>query len=67
MERRPAVIRKSDIAPAFAAAKDAGFDHVRVVVENEIGQRIVITAACGDGADDLEKTPLEKWKAGRAT
>ena len=66
MERQRAVIRKSDLAPAFAAAKDAGFDLVRVVVEDGFGQRIAITAVCGDGAVTSEITPLEKWKSGRA-
>jgi len=67
MERRPAVIRKSDLAPAFEAAKAAGFDQVSVVIEAADGQRFLITAAVGRGSERPDMSPLEKWKADHAS
>jgi hypothetical protein len=65
MSRRPSAIRKSDLSPAFEAAKDAGYDQVSIVVETADGKRFLITA--GTGADDAkaDMTPLEKWRASR--
>jgi hypothetical protein len=65
LERRPAAIRKSDLTPAFEAAKAAGFDHVSVVCETPHGQRFLITAGCGSNAEKPDMTPFEKWKADR--
>ncbi|WP_334061364.1 hypothetical protein [Limimaricola cinnabarinus] len=66
MDRRPAAIRKSDLAPAFEAAKAAGFDQVSIVVETADGQRFLITAGCGAESAKADMTPLEKWRASRA-
>ena len=66
MERRPAAIRKSDLAPAFEAAKDAGFDQVSIVVETADGKRFLVTAGTGRDTGNPDMTPLEKWRAGRA-
>ena len=66
-ERRPAAIRKSDLAPAFEAAKSAGFDQVSVVVETAEGQRFHITAGIGGESSEADMSPLEKWRAGRAS
>lgn len=66
MERRPSAIRKSDLTPAFEAAKAAGFDQVSVVVETDDGKRILITAGIGGGAFKPDMTALEKWRATRA-
>lgn len=66
MDRRPPAIRKSDLTPAFEAAKAAGFDHVSVVVEIEDGKRFLITAGIGGDVDKVDMTPLERWRAGRA-
>jgi len=67
MERRPAAIRKSDLTPAFEAAKAAGYDQVSIVVETADGKRFLIIAGTGGGAAKPDMTPLEKWKAGRAS
>ncbi|WP_208353098.1 CHAP domain-containing protein [Pseudaestuariivita rosea] len=66
MERRPAAIRKSDLTPAFEAAKAAGYDHVSIVVETEDGKRFLITAAVSGNIPKPDMTVLEKWRAGRA-
>lgn len=67
MERRPAAIRKSDLTPAFEAAKAAGYNQVSIVVETADVNRILITAGNSGDAAKPDMTPLEKWKAGRAT
>ena len=64
--RRQAVLRKSDLTPAFEAAKAAGYDKVSVAVESADGQHFLITARCDSDAAPSDFTPLEKWKAGRA-
>lgn len=66
MERRPAAIRRSDLSPAFEAARAAGFDQVSVVVEAADGQRFLITAAIGRSSEKPDMSPLEKWKADHA-
>lgn len=66
MDRRPAFIRKSDLAPAFEAAKDAGFDQVSVMVELADGKRLLISAGRGEAQAGSDMTPLEKWRASRA-
>ena len=63
---RRAAIRKSDLAPAFAAAKAAGYDQVSIVLETNDGKRILITAGAGGDAAKPDLTPLEKWRASRA-
>lgn len=65
-DRRPAMIRKSDLTPAFEAAKAAGYDQVSVVVETTDGKRFLITAGSGGGSAKPDMTPLEKWRADRA-
>jgi hypothetical protein len=67
MERRPAAIRKSDLKPAFEAARAAGFDQVSVVVEAADGQRFLITAAVGRGSERPDMSPLQKWKSDNAS
>ena len=64
---RPPVIRKSDLAPAFAAAKAAGWENVSVSVETADGHRYLITASRNQELAQANLTPLEKWKAGRAS
>ncbi|ANB36464.1 hypothetical protein M2324_003834 [Rhodovulum sulfidophilum] len=66
MERRPAAIRKSDLTPAFEAAKAAGYDQVSIVVETNDGKRFLITAVAAGDTATPDMTPLEKWRAGRA-
>ncbi|WP_155773943.1 hypothetical protein [Rhodovulum sp. MB263] len=66
MERRPAAIRKSDLTPAFEAAKAAGYDQVSIVVETNDGKRFLITAVVAGDTATPDMTPLEKWRAGRA-
>lgn len=65
MSRR-AAFRKSDLKPAFEAAKAAGFDQVSVVLETTDGKRFLITAGTGGDAAKPDMTPLEKWRARRA-
>lgn len=65
-ERRPAAMRKSDLTPAFEAAKDAGYDQVSIVLETADGTRFLITAGAGRAAAEPDTTPLERWRAGRA-
>lgn len=67
MDRRPAAMRKSDLTPAFEAAKAAGFDQVSIVVETTDGKRFLITAGTGGDAGKPDMTPLEIWRAGRAS
>jgi hypothetical protein len=67
MAPRDAVIRKSDLTPAFEAAKAAGYDQVSVVVELANGKRFVITAARSVSAAKPEASALEKWRASRAS
>lgn len=60
MASRSAAIRKSDLTPAFEAAKAAGYDQVSVVVETADGKRFHITAASvGDTAGSEMKTSKE--------
>lgn len=66
MDRRPAFIRKSDLAPAFEAAKEAGFDQVSVMVELADGKRLMISAGRGAAPSAPDISPLEKWRASRA-
>lgn len=66
MERRPAAIRKSDLTPAFEAAKAAGYDQVSIVMETADGKRFLITAMKGGEASKPDMSPLEKWRASRA-
>lgn len=66
MKRSSVAIRKSDLAPAFEAAKAAGFSQVSIVVETEDGKRLQITAGGDLGNPTGEVSPLEKWRAGRA-
>lgn len=66
-ERRSAAIRKSDLAPAFEAAKAAGFDQVSIVVETADGKRFMITAGTGGNTAQPDMSPLEKWRANRAS
>lgn len=66
MERRPAAIRKSDLTPAFEAAKAAGYNQVSIVLETTDGKRFLITAGISGDAAKPDMTPLEKWRAGRA-
>lgn len=66
MTVRPTAIRKSDLTPAFEAAKAAGFDQVSIVVETADGKRFLITARAGGDPAKPDMTPLEKWRAGRA-
>lgn len=64
-ERRAAIVRKSDLTPAFEAAKAAGYDQVTIVVEAADGKRFLITAGTGGDANKPNMTALEKWRAGR--
>lgn len=64
---RPVVIRKSDLTPAFEAAKAAGYDRVSVTVETPDGRKFHISAGDRPEASQPDMTPLEKWKAGRAS
>lgn len=66
MARHP-LIRKSDLPPAFEAAKAAGWDQVSVTVETPEGVRFHITAGGASEAAQANMTPLEIWKAGRAS
>jgi hypothetical protein len=66
MARRPSAIRKSDLTPAFEAAKASGYDQVSVVVETADGKRFLITAGTGANVAKPDMTPLEKWKASHA-
>lgn len=67
MKRRTATIRKSDLTPAFEAAKAAGYDHLSIVVETADGHKFTITAGVGTETAQLPMSKLEQWKAGRAT
>lgn len=67
MAARATAIRKSDLKPAFEAAKAAGYDQVSVVVETADGKRFLITAGAGGEAAKPDMTPLEKWRVGRAS
>lgn len=66
MQRRPAAIRKSDLTPAFEAAKAAGYDQVSIIVETADGKRFLITAGIGGDAAKPDMTPFEEWRARRA-
>jgi len=65
MTNRPAPFRRSDLIPAFEAAKAAGYQQVSVTMETPDGRRFHITAGNAPAADRSDMTPLEKWKAGR--
>ena len=61
-----ACLCKADIAAAFEAAREAGWERVSLVLEVPDGRRFEITAASGietAKADDM--SPLEKWRADR--
>ena len=63
---RKSIIRKSDLVPAFAAAKATGYEHCTVTVEEADGRRVRVTAGPASDSDKADLSPLEKWKAGRA-
>ena len=65
MANKRAAIRKSDLAPAFEAAKAAGYDQVSIVVEAKDGTRYLITAGGGGDASEPPLSALEKWRASR--
>lgn len=65
MAARRSAIRKADLAPAFEAAKLAGYDHVTIAVETADGSRFLITAGSGGGSADSSMSPLDRWKANR--
>ncbi len=64
-----ACLCKADLAAAFQAAREAGWERVSLVLEVPDGRRFEITAASAASgaktakADDM--TPLEKWRADR--
>jgi hypothetical protein len=64
---RAALIRKSDLTPAFEAAKAAGYEHVSVTVDTADGRRFHIAAGIAPDAAQAEMSPLQKWKAGHAS
>jgi len=64
---RSSPFRKSDLKPAFAAAKEAGYDEVRVEVETPDGMRFQITAGKSGEGPEPDLTPLEKWRADHAS
>lgn len=66
MTRRAASIFKSDLTPAFEAARAAGYDHLSIVVETSDGNRFIITAGTGAEAAQPPVSALERWRAGRA-
>lgn len=67
MSARNPIIRKSDLVPALEAAKAAGYEQVSVTVETVDGRRLHITAGNAPEATQAEASPLQKWKAGRAS
>lgn len=66
MPRRPALVRKSDLAPALEAAMSAGWDHVCVEWETPDGKRLQITAAKTVDGTASNSSAYDKWEAGRA-
>lgn len=64
---RPPIIRKSDLTPALEAAKAAGWEQVSVTVETADGLRMQITAGNVPETTQTESSPLQKWRAGRAS
>lgn len=66
MHKRTPAFRKSDLVPAFQAAKDAGFQEVSITIETPDGKRFLITAGIGRAAGKDDMTPLERWRAGNA-
>jgi hypothetical protein len=66
MARHP-IIWKSELMPALEAAKAAGWAQVSVTVETPDGRRLQITAAITPEMAQTEVSPLQKWRALRAT
>lgn len=60
---RPVIVRKSDLTPAFEAAKEAGYDQVSITVETADGRRFHITAASVGDIAVADLSPLEAWRA----
>lgn len=67
MDRRPALIRKSDLTPAFEAAKAAGFEQVSVLYETPDGMRFLINAGSTGDVGKANMTSLERWRSERGT
>jgi hypothetical protein len=60
---RPAIL-KSELSPAFQAARDAGYEQVSIVIELIDGRRFEITAGQSGYSEKGSTTPLEKWQSG---
>ena len=60
-------IRRSDLIPAFEAARAAGYDHVSITVETSDGYKFHIFAGNAPEATYAQPTALQKWRAGRAS
>ena len=66
MGNKAAMIRKSDLAPAFEAAKTAGYESCTVTMQDADGRIFQITAGPASDSTTPTLTPLERWKADRA-
>lgn len=67
MTKRPVLIRKSDLRQAFAAAQEAGYEQVNVIVETPDGHKFRICAGSAPEKAQAEMSPYDEWKAGRAS
>lgn len=63
---RHAGVPKSYLVQAFAAAKEAGYEHVSVTVEDAAGRKVHISAGNAPEVASSDMTPLQKWQASRA-
>lgn len=65
MARMPARLRKSDLTPAFEAAREAGYPYVDITLESPDGSLVRVRAS--DEPEPAEAAPartaLEEWKA----
>ena len=67
MAARPAAVKQSELTSCLKAARVAGWDQVSVTVETADGRRLQVVAGNAPDATGNNPTPLEKWKANRAS
>jgi hypothetical protein len=65
-QRSRPLILKSELLPAFLAAREAGYEQVSIVVDLIDGRRFEITARQNDSPSTSETTPLKKWQSDHA-
>jgi len=69
MAARPALVSQAEIKRTLSAALGAGLRVGKVEIDHSTGKVTIYPEAAGAGGDAAkpDMTPLEKWRAGRAS